>query len=153
VKPEKFIFATQEVYFLGHLVSPSGVRIDPERTRPIREFPTTKDVKAISRFIGMVNFYHNFIPHLVEVAAPLYSLRKNGVPLRWGNAHQEAFETLKRYISQKPVLMMGDFSQNFILQTDTSDLALGAVLLQESEGVRLPIAYASRTLTAQERKA
>jgi hypothetical protein len=70
VKPEKVVFATQEISFLGHLVSTSGVRIDPERTRAIREFPVPKDVRGISRFIGMVNFYHKFIPRLAHMAAP-----------------------------------------------------------------------------------
>jgi hypothetical protein len=58
VKPEKVVFATQEISFLGHLVSPEGVRIDPERTRAIREFPSPRYVRGFSRFIGMVNFYH-----------------------------------------------------------------------------------------------
>ena len=79
VKPEKVVFATQEISFLGHLVSPAGVRIDPERTRAIREFPIPRDTKGIGRFIGMVNFYHKFIPRLADVAAPLNALRKRGV--------------------------------------------------------------------------
>jgi hypothetical protein len=127
------IFATHEISFLCHLISPSGVRIDPERTRAIREFPAPKDVKAISRFIRMVNFYHKFIPHLEEVAAPLNSLRKEGVTFKWEKAQLEAFEGLKRYISQPPILRMADFSQNLIMQTDSSGLALGAILLQESQ--------------------
>jgi hypothetical protein len=79
VKPEKLILATQEISFLGHLVSSTGVRIDPERTRAIRDFPIPRDVKAISRFIGMVNFYHKFIPHFADIAAPVNALRKKGV--------------------------------------------------------------------------
>jgi hypothetical protein len=55
------------------------VRVDPERTRAIREFQPPKDVKGISRFIGMVNFYHNFIPDFAKVAAPVNMLRKKGV--------------------------------------------------------------------------
>ena len=55
VKPEKVVFATKEISFLWHLVSPVGVTIDPERTSAIREFPTPQDTRGISRFIGMVN--------------------------------------------------------------------------------------------------
>jgi hypothetical protein len=83
VKPEKVTFATQEISFLGHLVSPAGVRVDPERTRAIRKFQPPKDVKGISRFIGMVNFYHKFIPDFAKVAAPLNMLRKKGVMFKW----------------------------------------------------------------------
>jgi transposase InsO family protein len=153
VKPEKVTFATKEISFLGHLVSPSGVRIDPERTRAIREFSPPKDVKAISRFIGMTNFYHKFIPDFAGIAAPLNKLRRKGEAFKWEKEQQEAFEALKKAIAQPPVLGMADFNRKFILQTDASGVALGAVLSQEIQGVRQPIAYASRALTAQERKA
>jgi hypothetical protein len=70
-----------------------------------------------------------------------------------GSVTKDAFEALKQAISQPPVLRMADFSEQFILQTDASSVALGAVLSQERDGVRQPIAHASRTLSAQERKA
>jgi hypothetical protein len=75
-KPQKLVFTTKEISFLGHLISPGGMSIDPERTRAIQEFLVPRDVKGISRFIGMVNYYHKFIPQLAEVATPLNSLRK-----------------------------------------------------------------------------
>ena len=71
----------------------------------------------------------------------------------WGQEQQEAFDALKRAISRLPVLGMANFSEKFTVQTDASGVALGAVLSQECNGVRQPIAYASRTLSAQERKA
>jgi len=71
----------------------------------------------------------------------------------WGQEQEEAFEAVKRAISQPPVLGMANFSGRFILQTDASGAALRAVLSQERNGVQQPIAYASRTLSAQERKA
>jgi hypothetical protein len=69
VKPQKVVFATKEISFLGHLVSQRGVKIKPERTRAISQFPAPRDAKIISRFIGMVNYYHKFIPHLADIAA------------------------------------------------------------------------------------
>jgi hypothetical protein len=77
VRPDKIVFATQEIVFLGHKVSPAGVNIDPDRTRAIRDFPP-KDVSGVSRFIGMANFYHKFIPNFAAVAAPLNRLRRKG---------------------------------------------------------------------------
>ena len=56
VKPQKVVFATNEISFLGHVVSPGCVRIDPDRTKPIRDFPVPRDVRGIARFIGMVNW-------------------------------------------------------------------------------------------------
>jgi hypothetical protein len=71
----------------------------------------------------------------------------------WGEDQEVAFNKLKAAISQPTVLRMADFSKPFILQTDARGVALGAVLSQEFDGCRQPVAYASRTLTAQERKA
>jgi hypothetical protein len=77
-------------------------------------------MKGIARFIGMVNFYHKFIPRMADIAAPLNSLRKKGLKFVWGQSQQEAFDQLKQSISQPPVLCMADFSKSFVLQTDTS---------------------------------
>jgi hypothetical protein len=107
------LFATQEISFLGHVISPADVRIDPERTRAIRDFPPPRDAKGISRFIGVVNFYRKLIPRLAEVAAPLNALRKKGVKFTWGKDQQEAFEIIKRAIAQPPVLRMADFGKQF----------------------------------------
>ena len=71
----------------------------------------------------------------------------------WGKPQQEPFEILKQAIAQPPVLRMAEFDKKFIVQTDASGVALDAVLSQEFDGIRQPIAYASRTLSAQERKA
>jgi hypothetical protein len=78
------VFGTQEISFLGHLVSGSGVRIDPERTRAIREFTVPRDVKAISRFIGMTNFYHKFIPHFEDIASPPQCSEDEGSKIKMG---------------------------------------------------------------------
>jgi hypothetical protein len=89
---------------------------------------------------------------LADLAEPLNILRKKGAHFKWGPEQQKSFEELKQAIAQPPVLRMADINQ-LILQTDASNVALGAVLSQETDGVRQPTAYASRTLSAQERKA
>ena len=109
VKPEKVVFATQEIFFLGHLVSPAGVRIDPKRTISILEFPSPCDTRSISCFIGMGNFYHKFIHRHANVEASINTPRKKGVKFVWGREQQEAFEALKQAISQPLVLRMADF--------------------------------------------
>jgi len=122
VKPDKVVFATQEISFLGLVISPSGVRIDRERTRVIREFLPPRDVKGVSRFLGMINLYHKFIPSLADRSAPLNMLRRKGVKFVWGKQQLDAFEDLKRAITQPPVLKMADFEQPFIVQTDASNV-------------------------------
>ncbi|KAJ8884193.1 hypothetical protein PR048_016050 [Dryococelus australis] len=101
----------------------------------------------------MVNFYSKFIPKFAEHATPLNSLRKKGAMFNWGKEQQEAFEFLNQAITSSPVLRTADFSKTFILQTGAFNAVLGAVLSQEIDGQRQPIAFASRALTHQERKA
>jgi hypothetical protein len=145
-------FAYRHLSFLGHLVSPVGVTVDPARTLAIRNFPAPKDAKCVACFIGIVNFFRKFIPDLAHRAAPLNDLRKKGVKFKLGQEQQAAFSDLKMCIMNPPVLAMAYFSQRFVLQTDASSSALGAVLLQEVQGKRRPIAFASRTLCIQEKK-
>lgn len=153
VNPGKVKFAVTEFPFLGHIVTADGkVSIDPERTRAIREFAPPKDAKGIARFLGMVNYFQKYIPKFADIASPLNSLRKKGTKFAWNSETQQSFEKLKECIIQPPILQMADFDKEFIIQTDSSSVALGAVIYQIVNENRLPISYASRTLTEQERK-
>lgn len=67
LKPSKVVFGVQKISFLGHWISALAVSIDPERTEAIRNFPRPRDVKGISRLVGMVNFYHKFISNFAEL--------------------------------------------------------------------------------------
>ena len=126
-------------------MSHKGVTVDPERTQAIRDFPPPRDAKGVARFVGMVNFYRRFIPGAAEIAAPLNSLRKKGAKFVWGDEQQRAFEILKESILSPPMLRMPDFTKPFILQSDASSVAIGAVLSQEVDGARQPVAFVSRT--------
>ena len=84
VNPKKVNFAVPQFSFLGHIVKANGkVSIDPERTRAIREFLPPRDAKGIARFLGMINYFHKYIPHLAEIAAPLNALRKKGAKFEY----------------------------------------------------------------------
>lgn len=152
VNPDKVSFANSSLNFLGHVISPMGVTIDPERTVKVREFPPPKNVKQLARFIGMVNYFRKFIPNFSKIAEPLNRLRKKDVPFLWSGEQRDAFQQLKLALTSPPVLAVPDFNKRFLLQTDASGTAVAAVLLQEDEHGRRPISYASRVLTAQERK-
>ena len=152
VNPDKVSLVSSSLSFLGHIISPSGVIVNPDRTLKIRQFAEPKNVKQVARFIGMVNYFRKFIPEFSRIAEPLNNLRKKDVKFRWEEAQQEAFDSLKRALISPPVLAVPNFQERFILQTDASATALAAVLLQESSGSRRAVAYASRTLTFQERK-
>lgn len=152
VKPSKVKFAQPEISFLGHIVSQNGVRIDQSRTQAVYSFAIPKNVKAVARFVGMINFFRKYIPNFAQLAAPLNELRKKDRKFEWGPSQQSSFEALKKALATAPVLAMADFNKEFIVQTDASMSGVAAVLLQEGESGRRPIAYASRCLSPVEAK-
>ena len=88
------------------------------------------------------------------IAAPLTDLTKKGQPnnIVWGESQENAFRALIKSLSEAPILKLPDFNKPFILQTDAADAGIGAVLLQEENGKKMPIAYASRELKGSEQK-
>jgi transposase InsO family protein len=152
LNPEKVTLGATEIKYLGHLLSPRGIRILPDRVSAIQEYPRPANLRALRRFIGMVGFYGCFIPQYVEVAAVLYGLKKEEVPFVWRAEHQTAFDRLKQALCEAPVLQVPDFGKEFVLVTDASDLAISAVLQQQISGGLAPISYYSRVLTEAEKK-
>jgi len=102
--------------------------------------------------MGMVGFYARFIPEYSDIAVVLHSLKRKGVPFVWGDQQQAAFEALKLALCEAPILQVPDFSREFVLATDASDLAVSAVLQQRVEGALVPVSYHSRVLPLAERK-
>ena len=94
----------------------------------------------------MIGFYGKFVPNFAEIALPLTNLTKKGSPNRvpWDDIHQRSFESLKSYMVSSPILRLPELQKVFILRTDAPNTGIGAVLLQESEGVAYPVAYASK---------
>ncbi|GFX44028.1 retrovirus-related Pol polyprotein from transposon 17.6 [Trichonephila clavipes] len=95
----------------------------------------------------MVGWYQKFIPHYADICEPLYRLKKKGAKFNWSTEAQDAFNKLKRALTEAPVLQLPNFQEQFNLFTDASGVGIGAVLSQNHR----PIAFASRTLSKAER--
>jgi hypothetical protein len=149
---EKVHLAQSEIKFLGHSLSGGGIRILPERVEAIEQFPSPRNLKAVRRFLGMVGFYASFVKDFSQIAEPLHALKRKKAKFVWGESQREAFEELKRRISTPPVLQIPDFGKEFVLVTDSSDVAISAVLNQRQGENLAPIAFASRLLNVAERK-
>lgn len=151
INPDKSEFCCSEVKYLGYLVNHKGLQVDPEKLGPIETFPAPKTVTQVRRFVGMASWYRRFIPDFSTKVEPINRLIAKGTKFIWGPEQQTAFDLIKRMLLDAPILKCPDFTQRFYLQTDASNVGLGAVL---SQGVKLDekiVAYASRTLNKAER--
>src|SRR6185369_5995394 len=155
LKPAKCEFCRREVKYLGHIVSATGIRPDPDKVEKIRNFPVPREVRELQSFLGMVNYYHRFLINYSDRAKPLYLLIRKKQPWIWEEAQQKAFEDLKNALLTEALLYHPDFSKEFIIHTDASNSGLGAILHQEhltadGEVEERPVAFASRALTPSE---
>ena len=152
LKPSKCHFCCQEVEYLGHVITPQGLKTSEKHIAAVREFPTPESVRDVRRFLGMASYYRRFIPQFARIAHPLHALTKKDVTFTWTPECQKAMEVLKLKLICAPVLAYPDFKEAFILETDASIQGLGAVLSQvQKDGRPHPIAYASRSLSLSEK--
>ena len=150
VHPDKCEFLRKECSYLGHIITEFGVKPDPGKTSIVERYPTPQNQKQIKSFLGLIGFYRKFINNFSDIAKPLTDLLKKDKEFLWTSLQQHAFETLRRTLTTKPLLIYPDFEREFILTTDSSNFALGAILSQGEIGNDKPISYASRTLNRAE---
>jgi transposase InsO family protein len=148
VKPSKCSFELGEIELLGHRVTAEGIKPQPEKVESIANLVPPTDVKAIRSFLGMTGYYRQYIADYASVALPLTELTKKGNPFVWGQEQQAAFDALKQALTRAPILAHADPSKPYVLYTDASDKAVGAILVQnDSEKVERVIAYLSHKLS------
>jgi Reverse transcriptase (RNA-dependent DNA polymerase)/RNase H-like domain found in reverse transcriptase len=124
-KTSKCRFCTSQVAYLGHIISSEGVQMDPEKITAIVSWPTPKCLTELRSFLGLVQYYDNFIAHFAEVAFPLTQLFKKDTPWVWTGVEETAFKEVKRLVSSAPCLLMPDLNKPFVLHVDASGFAWG----------------------------
>ena len=152
LKPAKCHFARQEVEYLGHLLTPEGLKMNKRLVEAIKEFPSPTDVRGVRRFLGLASYYRRFIDGFSKIAEPLRELTHKNTDFQWTEACDEAMTRLKNRLTTAPVLAYPSFDKLYTVEIDASISGLGAVLMQMQDDSKLhPVAYASRSLTAAER--
>jgi hypothetical protein len=151
LQPDKCEFLRKEVCYLGHVIGHTGVRPDDKRIEAVKHFPEPKTTQELKGFLGLTGYYRRFIPNFSKIAKPLTELLKKHTPYTWSERTERAFVTLKNLLISEPILQYPDFTRPFVLTTDASNDAIGAILSQGPIGKDLPIAFASRTLNTAER--
>lgn len=149
-KPKKCEFMKTEINFLGHRVSPRGISTVPNKVKTIQDWQSPSNVPQLRSFLGLATYYQRFVQNFSDIASPLTNLLKKNIPYSWGEEEQKAFDTLKKALTTAPVLRLPDPTQPFILHTDASNYAIGAVISQEDQEGERPIAFTSRKLLPAE---
>ena len=128
---KKSLFCQKQVPYLGMLISHGKIEMDPVKLAGIADWPIPKCVKDVRSFLGFSNFYRKFISGYADVSRPLTDLTRKNQKWEWTEECQGAFDRLKEAFLGKPVLQIPDKEKPFILETDASKYASGAVLMQE----------------------
>lgn len=109
VRESKCAFELEELTYLGHIISPQGIKPDPEKIEAVIGWPRLKNVKQTRAFLGLIGYYRKFVARYAQIAAPLTNLlRKDG--FQWSSEATEAFERLKTVLTTAPVLMFPNFN-------------------------------------------
>ncbi|KAJ9567317.1 hypothetical protein OSB04_003283 [Centaurea solstitialis] len=148
---EKCHFMVREGIVLGHKISKDGLEVDKAKIDTISKLPPPTNIKGVRSFLGHAGFYRRFIQDFSKISRPLTKLLEKDAPFIFDEKCISAFETLKRHLTNAPIMVPPNWDQPFEIMCDASDYAVGAVLGQRKNNHFQPICYASRTLNdAQE---
>ena len=148
---KKSEFSVMETRFLGQIVSTKGLRTDPEKVRTILEWEAPKRKKALRSFLGLANYYRQFISGYSRIARPLTRLTSVKEPWSWGSNEQAAFEALKQAVASAPALVHYDPEAETRVETDASGEVVAGVMHQkDKKGKWHPVAFYSHAMTSAE---
>ena len=141
-----------ETLFLGRVVSAEGVSVNPENVEKVKNWPVPKSVKDVEKFLGFLNYHREHIQNYARDTSVLYKLTGSRAIFTWDEEHQKAFEFLKDRMINAPILSYPSANGVFILDTDASGSAIGAVLSQIQNDIEKVISYGSYILTPEQRR-
>jgi hypothetical protein len=149
INPRKCEWAVKETEFLGHYMTPTGIKPLKRKVEAILKLERPTTITQVRSFIGAVNFYRDMYPKRSHILTPLHELTglKNGKQFKWLPEHQKAFDAMKAIMAHDAFVRYPDPNKPYHIFTDASDLQLGAVIMQDD----MPIAFYSRKLNPAQR--
>ena len=152
VKPKKCKWKVREVRFLKVVIGPDGIKMEEEKVNGVLEWLTPKYVKDVQKFLGLANYYCQFIEGFTSIARSLHDLVKKDQKWNWTEKQKEAFRKLKKRFTWRPVLTASDLDKKMRVEVDMSDYAMEEVLLMEYKDRKWkPVAFLSKSLNETER--
>lgn len=146
INQSKSSFGKKEVKYLGHILSGTEIKPNPEKVKAVTECPPPTNVDGVRRILGVATYLSKFLKNFSSVVEPLRQLLRKDVAFHWEETQQNALDEVKKALCEGPVLKIFDGTKPVQLATDASNAGLGAVLLQDGK----PVCYVSRSLTAAE---
>nr|GEY11702.1 reverse transcriptase domain-containing protein [Tanacetum cinerariifolium] len=131
----------------GHKISKSGIEVDKAKVDVIAKLPHPTTVKGVRSFLGHAGFYRHFIQDFSKIARPMTHLLEKETPFVFSKECIDAFNILKKKLTEAPILVIPDWKLPFELMCDASNYVIGAVLGQHKSKHFQPIHYASKTMT------
>ena len=148
---EKCFFMVPEVTYCGYVINGEGIKPVAAKVEAIQNAPTPKDINQLRAFLGMLNYYHRFLPDVATTLEPLHKLLRKGTAWKWSREQQRALETAKELLQSAKLLVHFNPDLELTLASDASNYGIGAVLShQMSDGTERPIGYVSRSLNTAE---
>src|SRR4051794_28315913 len=145
-KFSKCEFLLKEVGFLGHILSASGVSIDPEKIKTVKEWKAPTTQTEVRAFLGLAGYYRKFVEGFTSIARPMTQILKKDKKFEWTDKCEESFQKLKDRLITAPILVMPDITKPFDVYCDASKIGLVCVLMQEGK----VISYLSRQFKKHE---
>lgn len=150
---EKCNFFYKKIEYLGFEISINGIEPGSRKIDGVRNFPVPSDVRGVRSFVGLASYFRRFVQNFAVIVRPLTDLLKQDVKFTWDKEQINAFETIKRKLTEKPVLALYKPGAKVEVHTDASSVGVGAILYQQQDnGEYKPISFYSRKCSKEESK-
>ena len=149
LKPNKCFLGYSEIDYVGKVLSAEGLKMSQERIRQVLDFPKPDISKQLKSFLGLVNYFHDFIRNASSILQPLHRLLQNYNKTKkivWTPEAEQAFDLIKSETAKCTTMHFLSDTDPIYLHTDASDYGVGAYLFQLVDGKETPIAFVSKSL-------
>jgi len=133
VKPEKCAWKVQKINFLGVVMGQGKIKMEEDKVAGVLNWPAPKTVMDVRKFLGLANYYRQFVKDFAKIAQLLNNLTRKEEKWKWGDEQQGAFEQLEQVFTNRPLLVAPDIDKEFRVEADTSNFAMGGVLSVKCE--------------------